>query len=156
MVGNNGEWKFFVRNIDNPALCFVTSFLRILARFFALIGPERTEFPLSIYRTNDSPTGTVLNITTADVERSLRAAAAKLFNLHSIVNNWELQLWSAHSLRVGACATMYSNGFTEMEIKFLLRWKSNAFMTYLRNLAVTSRRHNAALNDVRVMPHLTF
>ena len=154
--GNNGEWKLFVRNTDNPALCFVTSFLNILARFFALIGPERTEFPLSIYRTVNGSNATVLNITTADVERSLRAAASTLFNLHPIVNKRELQLWSAHSLRVGACATLYSNGFTEMEIKFLLRWKSNAFMTYLRNLAVTSRRHNAAMNDVRVMPNLTF
>jgi hypothetical protein len=32
-----------------------------------------------------------------------------------------------------------------MEIKYLLRWKSNAFMTYLRNLAVTSRRHNIVI-----------
>jgi hypothetical protein len=55
--------------------------------------------------------------------------------------------------RVGACATLYAKGFSEMEIKFLLRWKSNAFMTYLRNLAVTSRRHNEAMNDVSEIPN---
>jgi hypothetical protein len=41
-----------------------------------------------------------------------------------------------------------------MEIKHLvLRWKSGAFMTYLRNLAVTSRRQNAALNDTSIIPN---
>jgi hypothetical protein len=65
----------------------------------------------------------------------------------------ELQMWSSHSLRVGACTTLYAMGFHEMEIKHLLRWKSNAFMTYLRNLAVTSRRHNEALNDANCIPN---
>ena len=79
--------------------------------------------------------------------------AALLFNLDPVRNQKELQLWSSHSFRVGACATLYSSCFSEMEIKFLLRWKSNAFMTYLHNLAVTSRRHNTALNDISVMPN---
>ena len=68
-------------------------------------------------------------------------------------NKAQLALWSSHSLRVGACTTLYSQGFTEMEIKSLLRWKSNAFMTYLRNLAVTSRRHNIAMNDANEIPN---
>ena len=66
-------------------------------------------------------------------------------------------LLSSHSLRAGACSTtLYScnsQGFTEMEIKYLLRWKSNTFMTYLRNLAVTSRRHNIAMNDANEIPN---
>jgi hypothetical protein len=81
------------------------------------------------------------------------SAATKAYNLDPTKNAKELQLWSAHSLRVGACATLYAKGFSEMEIKFLLRWKSNAFMTYLRNLAVTSRRHNEAMNDVSEIPN---
>lgn len=117
------------------------------------MGLSRTDLPLSIYRRDHSPDSLIFNITTADVERSLRAVASTLFALDPVRHKKELQLWSAHSFRVGACATLYSNGFNEMEIKFLLRWKSNAFMTYLRNLAVTSRRHNTALNDISVMPN---
>ena len=142
-----------MRNPSNSTLCFVTAFVQILSRYYALIGPSRPEFPLSIYRSDTSPDCPVLNITTDDVERSLRAAASKLFGLDPVLNRKELQLWSSHSFRVGACTTLYSNGFNEMEIKFLLRWKSNAFMTYLRNLAVTSRHHNAAMNDISVMPN---
>ena len=136
-----------------PPLCFVKAFLRILTRYSNLIGLTRHEFPLSIYRRDHAPESLIFNLTTADVERSIRAVASQLFDLDPIRNKKELQLWSAHSFRVGACATLYSNGFNEMEIKFLHRWKSNAFMTYLRNLAVTSRRHNTALNDMSVMPN---
>jgi len=131
--GDNGEWKLFVRNTNNPNLCFIEAFIKILQRYH-LLTDGNIQNPLSIYR---APTGTVYNITTADVERTLRATAASLFNLDPKRNKSDLQLWSAHSLRVGACATLYANGFNEMEIKFLLRWKSNAFMTYLRNLAVS-------------------
>ena len=41
----------------------------------------------------------------------------------------------------------------EMEIKHLLQLKSNASMNYLRNLAVTSRRHNTAIADAREIPN---
>ena len=114
------------------------------------MGANETQ-PLSVYKTS---TGEIQNITTADIKQALRHAASKAYNLDPIKNAKELQLWSAHSLRVGACATLYAKGFSEMEIKFLLRWKSNTLlMTYLRNLAVTSRRHNEAMNDVSEIPN---
>jgi hypothetical protein len=106
--------------------------------------------PLSVYKGTD---GQPYNIITVEVERVIRAAAATLFQLDPIKNKAQLALWSSHSLRVGACTTLYSQGFAEMEIKYLLRWKSNAFMTYLRNLAVTSRRHNIAMNDANEIPN---
>ena len=56
-------------------------------------------------------------------------------------------------LRVGACTTLYAMGFHEMEIKHLLPWKSNAFMTSLCNLAVTSRRRYDALADASCIPN---
>ena len=107
--------------------------------------------PLSVYKGND---GQPYNIKTVEVERVNRAAAATLFQLDPIKNKAQLALWSSHSLRVGACSTtLYSQGFTEMEIKYLLRWKSNAFVTYLRNLVVTSRHHNIAMNDANEIPN---
>jgi hypothetical protein len=147
--GDNGEWKLFVRNTNNTNLCFINAFLQILQRYH-LLTDGNLKNPLSIYR---APTGTVYNITTADVERTLRATAASLFHLDPQKHKSDLQLWSAHSLRVGACTTLYANGFNDTEIKFLLRWKSNAFMTYLRNLTVTSRRQNNAMNDTNTMPN---
>ena len=151
--GNHNEKKLFVRNHANPRLCFIRALLQILQRNSTLIGFSAPEFPLSIYRRDPAPDSPVFNITTADVERSIRSVAAELFSLDPILNKKELQLWSAQSFRVGACATLYANGFSAMEIKFLLRWKSDAFMTYLRNIAVTSRRHNTALNETDEMPN---
>jgi hypothetical protein len=146
--GENGEKKLFVRNNNKPHICFVDNFMQIMIRHSKLSGNPKQ--PLSIYRCNE---GKPTNITTADVEVSIRTAAAKLYNLHPVTNKKELQMWSSHSLRVGACTTLYAMGFHEMEIKHLLRWKSNAFMTYLRNLAVTSRRHNTAIEDASEIPN---
>ena len=147
--GENGEKKLFVRNTKNPKVCFVTNFMCILARH-ATITKSDPRVPLSVYTTSD---GTPCNITSAAMETCMRDVASKMFNLDPVKNKAELQMWSAHSLRVGACTTLYAMGFSEMEIKHLLRWKSNAFMTYLRNLAVTSRRHNDALNDASLIPN---
>jgi len=146
--GENGEMKLFVRNQNKPHLCFVANFMQILARHNKLSGNPKQ--PLSIYRTKE---GEALNITTANVEVSIRSAASKLYNLDPVTNKKELQMWSSHSLRVGACTTLYAMGFHEMEIKHLLRWKSDAFMTYLRNLAVTSRRPNTAIEDASAIPN---
>jgi hypothetical protein len=146
--GENGEKKLFVRNQNKPHLCFVANFMQILARHNKLSGNPKQ--PLSIYRTKD---GKPLNITSANVEVSIRSAASKLYNLDPVANKKELQMWSSHSLRVGACTTLYAMGFHDTEIKHLLRWKSDAFMTYLRNLAVTSRRHNTAIEDASAIPN---
>ncbi len=147
--GENGEKKLFVRNTKNPKICFVANFMQILARHAKITKSSRT-VPLGIYIDTDNQPS---NITSAAVELCMRDTASKLYNLDPATHKNELQMWSAHSLRVGACTTLYAMGFHEMEIKHLLRWKSNAFMTYLRNLAVTSRRHNDALADASCIPN---
>jgi hypothetical protein len=90
-------------------------------------------FPLEYLSFNPSTwrlqTRSFFNITTALVKITIRSVAAQVYNLDSIKNCRELQLWSSHSIRAGACAILYAKGFIEIEIKFLLRWKSNAFMT---------------------------
>ena len=147
--GDNGEWKLFTRNTAKPALCFVTNFMAILLRHKILTNSSPVQ-PLSVYRGSD---GSACNITTVDIELVIRRAAAILYNLDPVKNRAQLSQWSSHSLRVGACTLLYSKGFSEMEIKYLLRWKSNAFMAYLRNLAVTSRRHNIAMNETSEIPN---
>lgn len=147
--GENGEWKLFTRNHNKPNLCFVTHFMSILVRHQRLTRSSPVH-PLSVYRAADQ---CIYNITSTDIELVIRQAASKLYNLDISTHRKTLLLWSSHSLRVGACTLLYSKGFSEMEIKYLLRWKSNAFMTYLRNLAVTSRRQNDALNDISEIPN---
>ena len=145
----NLEWRLFTRNHAKPALCFVTHFMQILARHHRLTESSPTQ-PLSVYRGLD---GVVYNITTVEIEAVMRQAAATVYKLDPVTHRAQLQLWSSHSLRVGACTLLYSKGFSVMEIKFLLRWKSDAFMTYLRNLAVTCRRQNDAVNASNDIPN---
>ncbi len=142
-------WKLFTRNSSQPNLCFVSHFLQIIARHRSLT-QSCLRTPLSIYRHCD---GSINNITSVDIESTIRTAAAKVYNLDPIRHRKTLAAWSSHSVRVGACTLLYSKGFSEMEIKYLLRWKSNAFMTYLCNLSVTSRRQNEAINDISEIPN---
>jgi hypothetical protein len=146
---NNGEVKLFTRNVDNPPLCFIENFIAILARH-KLLTRSSPIHPLSVYR---APDGVAYNITSADVEQVIRRAAASLYKLDPVRNRAQLALWSSHSLRVGACTILYSQGFSAHQIQHLLRWQSTAFMIYLRNLAVTSRQQNSAINDTSVIPN---
>ena len=145
----NHEVKLFTRNQEKPDLCFISNFLQILARHKRLTNSCPRQ-PLSVYR---GPDGTSFNITTLDVDNLLRQAAMTVYKLDRVKHRAILQLYSSHSLRVGACTLLYAKGFSDTEIKHLLRWKSDAFMSYLRNLAVTSRRQNTAVNDGSEIPN---
>ena len=145
----NGEVRLFTRNIANPPLCFIENFMAILKRHKLLTNSSPIH-PLSVYRASD---GVAYNIISADVEQAIRRAAATLYKLDPVRNRAQLALWSSHSLRVGACTILYSQGFTGEQIQHLLRWQSTAFMIYLRNLAVTSRQQNVAINDSSAIPN---
>ena len=155
--GEHDETKKFSRNDEKPHLCFIRAKLRIIRRFITLVGWNYT-LPLSVFSTLDTappstphdgpPALTTRNITSTEIEFSMRRAAATVYNLNPEKprDKKDLQLWSAHSLRVGACVLLYVNGYSDTEIKFILRWKSDAFRAYLRNLAFTARKQVQAIN----------
>jgi hypothetical protein len=91
-------------------------------------------------------------VTSTDIDKVMRNTASRVYNLDPIRHKSELQRWSSHSLRVGACTILHSVGFNNTQIKWLLRWRSDAFMTYLRNLAVNSRHHVLAMDQAAAMP----
>ena len=96
-----------------PHLCFIANLLAILTRHRTLTASSLTQ-PLSVYRGAD---GVAYNITTVDIEAVMRRAAATIYNLDPTKHKKQLSMWSSHSLRVGAFTTLYSKGFSEMEIK---------------------------------------
>jgi hypothetical protein len=153
--GNHGEKKLLVRNDSTPALCPVRNFVRILARFHRLMGINPPlDTPLAIYA---GPLGRPTSITASNVANFLRQAASAVYDINPAtpVGRTDLLRWSSHSLRVGACVILHVNGFSSSEIQFLLRWKSDAFMQYLRNLGTLSRKQNAALSTTDgFMPNL--
>jgi hypothetical protein len=52
--GNDGEKRVFVRNHQNPKLCFVALMLRIVKQFIHLVGWESASTPLAIYQSSAS------------------------------------------------------------------------------------------------------
>ena len=59
----------------------------------------------------------------------------------------QAQLYSAHSIRVGACILLHEHGFTGSFIKVRLRWKSDTFLPYLCNSDRLTTQHAAALTS---------
>lgn len=83
----------------------------------------------------------------------MRSVAARVYKLDPIKDKEALQRWSSHSLRVGACVILHSMGITETQLKWLLRWRSDAFMVYLRNTAILANTQYETLDKASAMPH---
>jgi len=108
---------------------------------------ESTTIPLAVYR--DGPLTTDRYLIYSDqVTELIRDVVCEVLNLDPVKDKDELARYSTHSLRVGACQILYANGFHAHEIKMLLRWQSEAFMTYLRDIAWVARKQIEAMNDI--------
>ena len=149
--GQNGEERLQTRNPRTGGKCFVSAILRIIRRFTRLVGETDTTTPLSVYQCPARQE--ILLITSIDIEKEMRSVAARVYKLDPIKDAEALQRWSSHSLRVGACVILHSMGITETQLKWLLRWRSDAFMVYLRNTAILANAQYETLDKASAMPH---
>jgi hypothetical protein len=154
--GHHGEEKLFARNPNLDGFCFVASAYRSLSRFHRLaildnrLKPNTT--PLSVYW---SPSASCVKLIHADdIEHFMRRLAAQVYHLHPIRDAKDLGRWSSHSLRVGACVALHAMGFSPLDIQWILRWRSTAFMVYLRNVAILAIRQYQALDKAAELPFL--
>jgi hypothetical protein len=154
--GENGEEKLFARNPSPGGFCFVSSAYRSLARFqrLSVLDPRlrSNSTPLSVYWSYRS--GCVKLVAADDIERFMRHLAACVYHLDPTRDAKDLSRWSSHSLRVGACVALHAMGFSAVDIQWILRWRSQAFMVYLRNMAILAIRQYQALDRASVLPFL--
>jgi hypothetical protein len=154
--GQHGEEKLFARNPKPDGLCFVSSVYRALARFHRLsvIDPrlQPNSTPLSVYWSISA--NCVQLITADEIERFMRSLASEVYHLHPVKDAKDLSKWSSHSLRVGACVALHAMGFSALDIQWILRWRSTAFMVYLRNVAILAIRQCHALNRAAELPFI--
>ena len=155
--GQHGEDRMFTQSTDpDTPHSMIACLYRALSRFRALqaldpsLDPSHT--PLFVYW--DPLASRVSLPTTVEIEAFMRGLAARCYHLDPVTDKTALQRWSSHSLRVGACVLLHSMGFPPQDIKWLLRWLSDAFMAYLRNTAVLATRQHRALDVAASMPHL--
>ena len=64
--------------------------------------------------------------------------------VHNVTKKEELQRFTSHSIRVGACVLLHSQNISTEDIKFRLRWRSNSFKMYLRNTIPLAEMHKNA------------
>jgi hypothetical protein len=107
--------------------------------------------PLSVYW---DPVANEARLVTADeIEAFMRALAVKTYHFDPKTDKKEIMRWSSHSLRVGGCVLLHAMGFSPQDIKWILRWLSEAFTAYLRNIAVLGQRQNKAFDQAAAMPN---
>jgi hypothetical protein len=145
--GENNEKREHARNPYVGTPCYMTSTIRIVQRFSRLIGTNHRNVPLSVYR---HANGQVRYVTASIIESTFgMAAAAHVYKLDPVKDCEHLRKWSSHSLRVGACVTLpCMGGFTDSQIKLLLRWQSDDFFDYLRNITGLAFKQCHALHDL--------
>jgi hypothetical protein len=144
--------KILFSAAPTATFCPVRTVYRILERYRRIRDTGPVDFspdivPLSVYLKE----GQVKLIYARDIEIVMRSLAADIYDFRP--DHPDLQLWSSHSLRVGACVILHGMGYTENQLKFLLRWESNAFFGYLRNINVLTTNHTVDFNEVAEMPN---
>lgn len=130
----------YTRNRARPECDSVTCFLAICERFTRLF-PGITDKPLAIYTTNKG----VYHITDDLVASQMRELAKRVYNINE---EEDLRRWSTHSLRVGACCILWAKGHSAAFIQQKLRWKSETWMLYTRDLDIHARQHNDTIDDL--------
>lgn len=153
--GHHHEERLFVRNATPGGHCCVAALYRILQRYHHLL-------PASLLRSSDHiplavfdrgvPLGWA-HLTAAQIEQYMRALAVEVYQLSPSKHKSHIQKWSSHSLRVGGCVLLHAMGFDAPQIKWLLRWRSDAYLAYLRNTTVLSTQQNEAFDKAAAMPH---
>jgi len=136
---DHGQSQEYVVNSTSPTFDFVRNMHEIICRFDRLVGLDHTDIPLAVYRDEGRRTEFLSDRRIAQLIKSL---GARCYNLSPGAAS---KKYGTHSLRVGACVALHAAGATETQIQFLLRWKSKAFMNYLRKIGILSRVQNAAI-----------
>ena len=140
---NNGEEITYSRSHSNPSHCYVRAVLRILARAARLGVPPLSPIAVALQSTGKKKKKSVTFITSSQSTKFIRQAATAV---HGVTTAKALARFSNHSIRVGACVHMDAAGTPAHQIKKRLRWKSDTFMDYLRNVARLATDHNNVIS----------
>ena len=76
------------------------------------------------------------------MEKHLREIATSTYDL---TDKEDIQRYICHSLRVGACVLLHAANLVPETIKVRLRWRSDAYIMYLRDTTRLAHAHNMAV-----------
>ena len=137
--GQNGQQVSFNHNYVNEDFSLVSAARRILARADRLGVPDH--HPIAVFSDQDVPQ----HLHHTLIEHHIRSAVRNVYNIRSETT---LKLFGCHSVRVGACVLLHAAERDPLFIQFLLRWRSNSFLVYLRNTPRIAAIHNNLVNTI--------
>ena len=146
--GQNKEIISFWRDDIDPRWCPVRAAWRIVMRAKRLNIPA--DQPLGKYLNHNQ--GRVVFINDTECEKYMRQVAMAVTGITdtATIN----KMFGMHSIRVTACNELARLGVADSFIQRRLRWRSLAFLTYLRNTVYAAQRHNLSTR-VKISPHDT-
>jgi hypothetical protein len=143
--GQNGQKVRQSANHADPSFCCARAVQRIHQRAHRL-GLQGHQ-PASAYRANRGSKRPsffcVKSIT--DLMRSMAKRTYKVEDLKEA----DLR-FTGHSVRIGACVLLYCGGAKDIEIQHRLRWRSMAFLDYLRDMPRSAINHMQIINAADV------
>ena len=140
---DNGQVVTYVKDTVNKAYCYVSAAKRIRLR--AIKYKVQNDMPLAIY--NDIKKKKKVNyINDINIKEILQEAAKHVYN---ISNKEDLMKFTSHSIRVMACVILHAQNMSTEDIKFRLRWRSDSFRMYLRNITEIAERHKDAISKLK-------
>ena len=139
---DNGQIISYIEDNENKNLCFVRASKRIRTRALKLKIPH--EQTIAVFIDTKKGTKKKCFIDNVHISTILQEAASKVYN---ITSKEELARFTSHSLRVGACVLLHALNQSSEDIKFRLRWRSDSFRMYLRNIIQLAERHRDAIRN---------
>jgi hypothetical protein len=85
-------------------------------------------------------------ITNASIDRIMKQIAKACYDL----DTKQVGQYSTHSVRVGAAVHLHAANFSGDKIMERLRWKSNKYMVYLRNIPQLAAQQTAAIHTIDI------
>ena len=101
--------------------------------------------PIAVYEEIKKGKKKTCYIDDIQIRDILQEAAKSVYNIKS---KEDLARFSAHSIRVGACVILHAQNISSEDIKFRLRWRSDSFRMYLRNIIQLAERHRDVISNV--------
>ena len=138
---DNGQVISYYQNLEDKSFCVLQAGKRIYKRTKKLgVKPNK---PIAIFTDIKRNKKVIEYINDVHICKILREAASDLYKISS---KEDLAKFTAHSIRVGACVLLHSQNVSAEDIKFRLRWRSDSFRMYLRNIIQLAMKHTDVIN----------
>ena len=141
---DNGQVISYTKNTEDKKFCVVEACKRIHHRVIKFKIPANK--PIAVFTASRSIQEKPKYIDDVHIKSILQEAARRVYNIKC---KKDLSNFTSHSVRVGACVLLHAQNVSPEDIKFRLRWRSDTFRTYLRNILPLAERHTDAITNAK-------